>query len=254
MTLRNPKFQPTKLVLHHTLETALLSEFFDGYRLPGIFVDIGANRPHNAVSKPLKDNGRSGVVVEPIPDNAQQLLRAGWPNVEEIALTSPEAAKSRFVGFHLAGDGGEHSSLSLHGINPLSRQQKTIKVKLGTLEELLLKHGITDINLLSIDTEGTELDILRGINFHAHRIDLILCEDWQRNVKLHRYLVSNGFKLIMRTGFNSWYVPRDIEISIPLLGRLNLWKKLYLSSHLKRFHHWRSLRRAKKNQKVSLNM
>jgi FkbM family methyltransferase len=236
------RFSQRGSALHHSLEDQCLREFFFGFKTPGVFVDIGGNRPQNAVSRQLLESGWTGVIVEPIPWNAQELRSGGWPVVEELALTCPERAKQGTCEFHLAGGGGEHSSLLLDGIHPDSRHNKTITVKLGVLEELLGKHKISNINLLSIDTEGTELDILRGLNFSAHRIDLILCEDWQRTAKLHRYLAGNGYKIILRTGFNSWYVPKSSLVRLSLLGRINLWRKIFVSSHIKRFHHWRTLK------------
>jgi FkbM family methyltransferase len=237
MSLMNTKFSPKKLVLHRTVEEGKLGEFFDGFKKPGVFVDIGGNRPQNAVSKIFLEYGWTGLVVEPIPENAEMFRQAEWPIVEEFALTSPEKAQDKFCDFHLAGPGGEHSSLSLSGINPNSLKNRTIRVQLTTLEKLLSKHGINQINLLSIDTEGTEIDVLKGLDFDKHEIDLILCEDWHRDRDIHNYLKSKGFKIILRTGFNSWYIKSDIDLQLPFAGRVKLWKKPYISSYIKRLRH-----------------
>ena len=238
MTLINPKFAPKKLVLHHTIEEQILRDFFDGLKVPGIFVDIGGNRPQNAVSRIFLENGWTGLVVEPIPENAEMFRADEWPIVEEFALTSPEKAQDKICEFHLAGPGGEHSSLSLTGINPNSLENRKIRVQLTTLEELLTKHSINQINLLSIDTEGTEVDVLKGLDFDKHEMDLILCEDWHRDRDIHNYLKSKGFKIILRTGFNSWYVKSNINLQLPLAGRIKLWKKLYISSYIKKLRHF----------------
>jgi FkbM family methyltransferase len=218
-----------------------LADFFaDGQSLRGngVFVEVGGNTPQSAVTQKFLRHGWTGLIVEPIQDNAEALRQAGWPVVEQVALTSPELAKLETCTFHLAGEAGAHSSLALSGIHPQSRQNKTIQVKLSTLEDLLQKHHLHHINLLSIDTEGTELEVLRGLEFSKHEIDIILCEDWHRDSKIHRYLSKQGYKIILRTGFNSWYIPRRVDIPLPMAGKMRLFKKIYISSHYKRFHHY----------------
>ncbi len=67
--------------------------------------------------------------------------------------------------FHLAGgEAGPHSSLNREEIDPNSVSGRSIEVTLATLDQLLDKYQIDAIDLLSIDTEGTELDILRGLD------------------------------------------------------------------------------------------
>jgi hypothetical protein len=49
------------------------------------------------------------------------------------------------------------------------------------------------------------------------------------NLSLHRYLRSRGYKWMRRTGLNSWYVPNDAPVTVPLKGRLQFVRKHYLS-------------------------
>jgi len=245
--LRSAHFAPKKLTVLDREESNLLSSFFAGYQKPGIFVDVGANRPSNAISKPLLENGWHGITVEPIPENAKALLDAGWKIVEQVAVTSPELRINDSAMLHYAGPGGEHSSLSVEGIDPRSLgNHRTITVPLRTLNELLEKHRISDINLLSIDTEGTGLDVLKGIDFESHQVELLLIEDWLRDTKIHRYLSGKGYKLILRSGFNNWYVPTGTKISLPFFGRVKLWKKTNLSVHNNRFKNWVLRKRLKR--------
>jgi len=231
-------------VLHHTKEYDLLNLFFANLD-HGIYIDVGGNVPNNAVSKPFHDKGWMGVVVEPIPENAARFRETGWTNVKEAAVTSPAKAKLGTTQLFLAGgDNAPHSSLEQNQIDPNSlNTEETIVVNLTTLQDICDEHQITHINLLSIDTEGTELDVLQGLNFLTSKVDLILCEDWQRDSLIHRYLVAQGYKVILRTGFNSWYIPRSIDSDTPTLGKLNLWKKIYVSSYIKRLRHWISVQR-----------
>ncbi len=231
-------FSITKTVLHHLEEERLLVSFFEPLDHNGIFVDIGGNLPENAVSKPFLKAGWTGLLFEPIPKNAEQFKTAQWPNVINKAVTSPSKAANETATFFLAGgDTGPHSSLEASGIDPNSLSDHTMTVSLTTLQAELDHYAISHIDLLSIDTEGTEYDVLSGIDFSKVTIRLILTEDWQRDSKVHRLLTKNGFKIIMRTGFNSWYVPSKMPVNVPLFGRINLLKKIYISSHIKKLRH-----------------
>jgi len=245
----NSNFLIRKAVVHHTEEDALIKDFFSlDDKEPGVFVDIGGNLPSNAVSKPFLESGWTGILVEPIPANAELFRTYGWPIVEEVAVTSPEKAKAQTALFYLGGgDNGPHSSLELDEMDPRSRNNQEIRVQLQTLQELLDDHQVDHISLLSIDTEGTELDVLRGINFSKITVDLILIEDWQRDACIHSHLVKNEFKIVLRSGFNSWYVPKTAHLNPPFWGYLKLLKKIYVSSHIKKFRHERDLAKAKRN-------
>lgn len=246
----NPNFRISRAVVHHTAEDELIRNFFNlGNSAKGVFVDIGGNLPRNAVSKPFLESGWDGILVEPIPNNAEVFKNAGWPIVEQVAVTSPDYAVKKTATFYLGGGiDGPHSSLDLDEMDPRSRNHDEITVNLKTLQELLEKHNIQHISLLSIDTEGTELDVLQGIDFSAITVDLILIEDWQRDSKIHTHLRKNCFKIILRSGFNSWYVPLSSNLNPPILGHLKLLKKIYISSHIKRFRHYLDLIKTKRDK------
>lgn len=236
-------FVINRSVLHHTEEDALLMSFFEFFGAKKVFVDVGGNLPSNAVSAPFLAQGWVGLLVEAIPQNAALFTDAGWPTVEAVALTSPEKATAGTAIFHLAGgEAGPHSSLDREEIDPNSVSGQSIEVTLATLDQLLDKYQIDAIDLLSIDTEGTELDILRGLDLARHPVTLILVEDWQRDSSIHRHLVANSYKIVLRTGFNSWYVPNSTPIKVPFWGQIKLLKKIYISSHLKRWRHQISVR------------
>jgi len=58
---------------------------------------------------------------------------------------------------------------------------------------LLKEHRKTHIDLLSIDTEGSELEILKSIDFNALTIDVILVENNYQSPTIQTFLSSKGF-------------------------------------------------------------
>ena len=55
-------------------------------------------------------------------------------------------------------------SIEVNSVNPFSNEQINSKiiVKTNTLDEFVLEHGVKKIDILKIDTQGYELEILKG--------------------------------------------------------------------------------------------
>ena len=190
----------------------------------GIFLDIGANEPDSAVSLPLFRRGWKGLVVDPIPSNAQKLEAAGF-DVWCGAVTTKKMSEQGETKFHVAGgESGRKSSLDAELIDPLLETTEIV-VPLITLEDLIKKMDVDNIQLLAIDVEGCERDVLSTLP-HGFEVDLILVEDWARNTLLHQDLVIKGYKRVRRTGYNSWYVPENSNFIVSWLGKLHLMAKL----------------------------
>jgi hypothetical protein len=85
-----------------------------------------------------------------------------------------------------------------------------------SLNDMLEKYNAPDhFNYLSIDTEGSELEILRAFDFQKYKIDVITCE--------HNYAENRNaiYSLLTRHGyerkyedisqFDDWYVRSDLN-------------------------------------------
>ena len=204
-------------------EAKLLQDFFADNSV-GVFLDIGANEPDSAVSLPLFRQGWKGLVVDPIPSNAKKLETAGF-DVWCGAVTTKTIAEQGETKFHIAGgDSGRKSSLDADLIDPLLATTEIV-VPLITLEDLIAKMDVKNIQLLAIDVEGCERDVLSTLP-HGLSVDLILVEDWARNTLLHQDLLGKGYKRVRRTGYNSWYVPAISNFRVSWLGKLHLEAKL----------------------------
>jgi hypothetical protein len=63
------------------------------------------------------------------------------------------------------------------------------------------------IDLLSIDVEGAEMEVLKGLDFEVYKPKLILLEDKYLYLKKHLYLKKKGYALVRRLNRNCWYIP-----------------------------------------------
>jgi hypothetical protein len=85
------------------------------------------------------------------------------------------------------------------------------------------------IDFLSVDVEGFELDVLQGFSFERYRPGLIVLEDFAENLDKHRFMRARRYKLVRRTGNNSWYIPEEVRFSLSLFGKWQLTRKYYLT-------------------------
>lgn len=165
--------------LHSVLETYL---GFDG----GYFVEAGAN---DGVSQSntfflSRRRGWCGILVEPIPELA--LIAQRWrPEsiVENVCLVAPENQgrsmtildldlQSLTLSNNMVETELERLSLPID----VQNVKRLVTSEAVTLSGLLSKHRNPDIDFLSLDVEGYELEVLRGLDLRIHSPRFILIE------------------------------------------------------------------------------
>lgn len=212
-------------VFEATREKELLIRYFSKIDT-GVFVDVGANTADSAVSLPFLRLGWTGLAVDPIPSNVESLRKAGY-EAWCGAVTSEEQSRKGSMPFFVAGGpSGRKSSLSRDKIDPALETFET-EVPLITLKTLFERFSINSVDLLSVDVEGCEADVLSTLT-NSDVSGVLLVEDWARDTELHALIVSKGYRRVRRTGYNSWYVPRNASFPVSIFGRVHLFLKLNL--------------------------
>jgi FkbM family methyltransferase len=205
-------------------EGRIIARHFSG--TVGVFVDVGAFQPI-AMSQTyqLEQEGWSGILVEPIAESAAALRRERRVPVFEVACGAPEH-HGTMMPIKVAGG---LSTLRMHELSAALQEMPSRDVRVVTLDSILQEAGINSIDLLSIDVEGMEVDVLRGFSLERVRPRVVLLEDFCDNLAKHRYMRSKGYRLVRRTGANSWYVPADTPFPVSAFGRWQLLRKYYLT-------------------------
>lgn len=77
-----------------------------------------------------------------------------------------------------------------------------VQVPATTLDAVLRRCGDPHVDLLSIDTEGNEVDVLAGLDFSRHRPTVVLVEANSRRhaVALGRAMADRGYQYLRRLG------------------------------------------------------
>ena len=81
-----------------------------------------------------------------------------------------------------------------------------IRVRVETVDGLLHKWEFPCLDILCVDTEGTELDVLRGCDLERWRPKVVVLESWDDVSEADRYLARKGLVRKDRNVHNNMYV------------------------------------------------
>ena len=81
-----------------------------------------------------------------------------------------------------------------------------IRVEVKKLDTILSRINLEKIDFLSIDTEGTELEVLKGLDISRWRPKLFVLENNFNESKFSEYLENFGYVFSKRIGVNDFFV------------------------------------------------
>ena len=178
----------------------------------GVFFDIGAYDGVFASNSYFfeKALGWTGICVEPLDEFYRKLTqdRKCVCIHGAIAATSCEREfvkvsekKPTFSGFLSTIEPQHWPRIVSEG-----KEWQVIKVKTFTFNELCKLHEIKHVDYLSIDTEGSEEEIIRSIDFENIDISIVDVENNFGNTTMRKYLESKGYRFINRLGMDDVYI------------------------------------------------
>lgn len=195
-------------------------EIFRGRR-DGIFVDIGAHDGRTLSNTWFFENTRGwkGVCIEPQPDVFAKLQSNRSAICLQGCVTdvpgSAEFLHVRGGADMLSGLRSKYDALHLDRIrrevDQSGEEPQVIQVPCFTFAQVLATAGLTQIDYLSVDTEGGELDILRSIDFSLYSIHVISAENSYHDGQYEHFLRSYGYSLRAVLGDDDIYVHRDFR-------------------------------------------
>jgi FkbM family methyltransferase len=188
--------KPIRALLSHFKRRSYALNQLDLKLLPyidfrnGIFVEVGAN---DGISQSNtlyfeKYKGWRGLLIEAIPALAKKCLqnrpRCIVENCALVASDYPEKTiEMRYCNLMSIVKGGLNSADDeqkhiLNAKKTLTEDEETyvVGVPAKTLSEVLNEHRVVHVDLLCLDVEGYEAQVLKGIQFDSHRIELMLVE------------------------------------------------------------------------------
>lgn len=170
----------------------------ENFPLPekGVFVDIGCGPDgiQGSNSYHFEQKGWKVLCVDPEPRNIEA-CKKNRKCFYPVAITS------------LAGKGKLHQGVT-PDVSGLIADGETVDVDCVTLESLLEKENIGIIDIISIDTEGTELDVWKSFDWKKHRPGIVICEAVTNrvlNAEVAKHFDSIGYQWVATIGPNLIY-------------------------------------------------
>lgn len=182
-------------------------EFYK-HKKDGFFVEVGASDGINLSNTYILETSYNwhGICVEPIPSTFNELVK-NRPRSTCIS-NAVYSTTGEIVKFDIANAYNLLSGISTHidcHKETVNRNKNTIDVETITLIDLLDKCGAPKhIDYLSIDTEGSEYEILRAFDFSKYTFGLIDVEHnyiEPRRSQIRELLTANGYIYL---GENKW--------------------------------------------------
>lgn len=190
----------------------------------GYFVEIGAaDGKHFSNTLLLERIGWKGILVDPVDYGSSDLIRNSikdkrcvysesglklkFKEQEKIVTTDPNGPQSKEFS-------GLYNHLSDYAKNLTSGL--TYEVETVSLNDLLEEHGApTNIDYISIDTEGSEFEIIKNFNFDKYDVEIFTIEHNSASYRqdIIKLLESRKYYRIppghFSPGFEDWYIKKD---------------------------------------------
>ena len=197
----------------------------------GIFIDVGASDGVSNSNSYLLEAyyGWRGVCVEP---GVRQRLLA-WLRPRCINIMAPASSKEKLVVFHRSARTAEHSGIvetsafahsndAREGNDIVRTQSITLNATLTAWQHSLWPRGQPQVvDYLSLDTEGHEMEALRGFPFNRVRLRVATIERNAAKNQVDKYLRDAGMKLVGEIGADDLWVT-SLEHSLVQRARMML--------------------------------
>ena len=183
----------------------------------GYFVEFGATNGVDLSNTHLLEIefGWTGILAEPATSWFPALIQNRKCHIDHRAVWN-QSGKTLLFNEPLGAQLATIDSYSEYDFHSASRiEGKKYQVQSITLEDLLDSYGAPkDIDFLSIDTEGSELDILQSFPFDRYKFKIIVCEhNFSKNrSQINCLLLGHGYiqKHQEISDFDDWYVLTNV--------------------------------------------
>lgn len=178
------------------------------------FVDVGASHRSNGyMSNTLffeENHNWNGLLIEPNDKLHSPLKRRKSTLIKRAAFSENKTARFK---------------KNPTGVNSVISKKGNSDVSCETLNNILKKNNAPKfIDFLSIDTDGSEIDVLLGIDFEEYSFDKIIVEHNQSIEPIVNILTDAGYKFIENFVCDLYFCLKDFKSKPSSL--IKEWKRL----------------------------
>ncbi len=199
-----------KLSYSQYSEDLIIQSYFPRGKRNGCYVDVGCHHPRRGSNTyGLYRNGWSGILIDLEESKviASKLAR----RKDKVILA---AVSDREEWLDIYSDKKYSTNATISSQNNQEGKSLIGRIKTQTLFKILKKNNFpTKFELLSIDVEGVDFEVLKGLNLEIYQPEIICIENWNclsgidevLSSEIHCYLIKYRYKLIALTGLSTIY-------------------------------------------------
>jgi FkbM family methyltransferase len=186
------------------------------YKKGGFFIEVGANDGIKSNSHALeRDHGWTGICIEPNPEIYRSLISNRQCKCYNLGVYSLESNMEfwKINGYSEMLSGFEASYCPIHRariLREVAERGQTIEkiqVRSRRLQSIIDENNVSRVDYLSIDTEGSEIEILKSIDYNKTDIEVISLEENYGNRHLSdEILLPNGYAFATKIELDNFYI------------------------------------------------
>jgi FkbM family methyltransferase len=185
----------------------------------GKCIEVGATDGiHFSNTYHFELNGWECLCIEPVPETFKK-LKSNRKNCLNLAVSSQNNENKNFELFTIHNVEQPHSAMSGLEVDEMlvndlkkhypTMERSTIQIETRRLDWCIQNYfNYKDIDFISIDTEGSELDVLKSFNINDYNIKLFIIENNYNSSEIEEYLNNHGWKKDQRSYVNDFYVKK----------------------------------------------
>lgn len=196
--------------------------YFRGRR-SGVLVEVGAAGPgYLSIGQSFHDRGWRVIAIEPNPDFCEAHRRLGRPilqyacadrDSDDMPFTVVDSNGAPYMDGNVSFE--SFSSLGIRGDfadlytkTDSKKSQRTILVKVRRLDTILADHApdVQTVDLLAIDTEGWEIEVMKGLSVRRYRPSVVILENLFTDPAYTAYMTGIGYQLAHTIPPNEVYI------------------------------------------------
>ena len=183
-----------------------LVEIGVGHTIKGIDKELPQNLTHfercSSNTADLLDLGWSGIYIEPVKEYCDEAKISHQNNLDRLQIINLGASNKEEELELFLGDIFVSNEYGTQGYSWIGRKVKTDKTS-----NILEKYNCPkNIDIMSIDVEGFEMDVIQGIDFSKHLPLMLVIEIDKVSTNTINYILPSSYKQITKDHINGIWI------------------------------------------------
>ncbi len=193
----------------------------------GFYIDVGAANPvDHSVTKHFYDAGWHGINIEPQPNLLASLVSSRPRDVNLNCAVGTAGGVATLTIFPKAWGWATLNAevIQQHAGKAKAESTNQIQVAVRSLDDILAECKPPSIDFLKVDVEGSEMDVLRSLDFTKWQPRVIVVEATLPDSTVEStetwepILIGAGYRSVFFDGLNRYYVQTSEEALARILS------------------------------------